>query len=97
MMSALKQIEIPEPLLEIIMSIYQARHFVFQDPLANSSQRQQNAGSAQGCPLSPYLLVFSYPSQQGLIKTLPPHILSIEMRNSQYTIAGLTHRYDLLR
>ena len=33
------------------------RNFVLRDPVANSRERPQAAGIAQGCPLSPYLFV----------------------------------------
>ena len=44
-------------MLAMIASIYQERSFVLKDSLGPSTLRQQNAGIAQGCPLSPYLFI----------------------------------------
>ena len=41
----------------MIAGIYSARFFIIKNRAGNSSQRQQAAGIAQRCPLSPYLCI----------------------------------------
>ena len=44
-------------MVDIIKSIYSTRFFVIKDHTGTSTERRQNAGIAQGCPLSPYLFI----------------------------------------
>ena len=59
MMIALRRFGIPERMLTIIASIYQQRTFEIKDVLGSSNVHSQNAGIAQGCPLSPYLFIIA--------------------------------------
>ena len=44
-------------MVAMVASIYSARYFNIVDHTGNSTERQQRAGIAQGCPLSPYLFI----------------------------------------
>ena len=57
MLHALGRFGLPPAYLQIIESIYRTRFFVLKDGCHDSTQRQQRAGIAQGCPLSPYLFI----------------------------------------
>ena len=47
----------PPEMLSMIAAIYKVRKFIVRDGATTSSQKIQQAGIAQGCPLSPYLFV----------------------------------------
>ena len=57
MVSALRRFGLPGKVLNIIAAIYSDRHFKVHDSGRYSSERDQNAGISQGCPLSPFLFV----------------------------------------
>ena len=48
---------LPTAYIQVIGSTYRARYFVLKDGCQDSTQRQQRAGIAQGCLLSPYLFI----------------------------------------
>ena len=48
-------------MIHMISGIYAARKFAVRGRETKSSQRSPNAGIAQGCPLSPYVLVIGMP------------------------------------
>ena len=55
--SALARFGIPQPMIEMIKSIYTGRHFIVRDGNCSSSMKVQHFGISQGCPLSPFLFV----------------------------------------
>ena len=57
MLKALVRFGIPEYYIKLIGSIYEEREFFIQDYCGDSSTCPQHAGIAQGCPLSPFLLI----------------------------------------
>eukprot|EP00959_Pyramimonas_sp_CCMP1952_P466331 9489799-Pyramimonas_sp.AAC.1 len=48
---------IPADMVAMIRSIYEARYFIILDHTGSCTERQQRAGIAQGCTLSPYLFI----------------------------------------
>eukprot|EP00959_Pyramimonas_sp_CCMP1952_P293965 6148006-Pyramimonas_sp.AAC.1 len=66
LIKALARFDIPEPLLSFIASIYRTRRSVLKDPAGDSTMRQELAGIAQGCPLSPCL--FHYHANCGVLR-----------------------------
>lgn len=58
LLAALKRFGLPaHVVLAVIQSIYSGRVFQVSDCGSLSSQRDQNSGISQGCPLSPFLFV----------------------------------------
>eukprot|EP00959_Pyramimonas_sp_CCMP1952_P372106 7791640-Pyramimonas_sp.AAC.1 len=57
MCDALLRFGAPPCMVQLIRSIYAARHFTILDHAGTSSERTQHAGIAQGCPLTPYLFI----------------------------------------
>eukprot|EP00959_Pyramimonas_sp_CCMP1952_P304441 6371348-Pyramimonas_sp.AAC.1 len=54
---ALRHFGVPSAMLDMIAAIYRVRRFVVKEGPLVSSRRVQEAGIAQGCPLSPYLFI----------------------------------------
>ena len=54
---ALRRFGLPVEFVEMIGSIYEARRFFIADHSGPSDIHNQNAGIAQGCPLSPFLFI----------------------------------------
>ena len=54
MCDALARFGVPPGMVEMVRAIYSSRYFTIVDRTGNSTERQQGAGIAQGCPLSPY-------------------------------------------
>ena len=54
---ALSKFGVPRSMVAMIKGIYAARTFSVRDTGVESAVHRQNAGIAQGCPLSPYLFV----------------------------------------
>ena len=54
---ALRRFGLPEQFVQMIESIYRVRRFFIQDHTGASAEYQQSAGIAQGCPLSPFLII----------------------------------------
>ena len=57
MLLALKRFGIPPEFIEMVSAIYSDRSFSISDCGITSTSRPQQAGIAQGCPLSPYLFI----------------------------------------
>ena len=57
LLHAFREFQIPAAMIDMIQGIYTARKFVVREGQNTSSQRPQNAGIAQGCPLSPYIFI----------------------------------------
>ena len=57
MCEALRRFGLPADMVAMIGAIYSARYFSIVDHTGNSTEREQRAGIAQGCPLSPYLFI----------------------------------------
>eukprot|EP00959_Pyramimonas_sp_CCMP1952_P146527 3067067-Pyramimonas_sp.AAC.1 len=57
MRQVLERFGVPQCFVNMVESIYAARYFIIVDHTGHSSHRQQRAGIAQGCPLSPYLFI----------------------------------------
>ena len=57
LLTALKRFGVPSHMLDMIGAIYAQRTFDVRDVGGASKTHRQNAGIAQGCPLSPYLFV----------------------------------------
>eukprot|EP00972_Heterocapsa_arctica_P025674 3777519-Heterocapsa_arctica.AAC.1 len=57
MMIVLQRMGIPNELVELISDMYREPTFAVKEGQARSSERKQNAGIIQGCPLSPYLFI----------------------------------------
>ena len=53
----LRRFGIPDKVLSILEHIYADRGFAVADGSTTSSERKQNSGISQGCPLSPFLFV----------------------------------------
>ena len=58
MIDSLRRFGISPNLLHMITCIYEVRNFQMADCGNPDKIREQVAGIAQGCPLSPYLLLF---------------------------------------
>ena len=59
LLTALRRFGIPEPMIQMIGAIYDGRTFEVKDGSGVSSAHGQDAGIAQGCPLSPYLFIIT--------------------------------------
>ena len=57
MFIALARFGIPVQMVDMVKAIYDGRSLYLKDPGGDSTTRTQNAGIAQGCPLSPYLFI----------------------------------------
>ena len=57
MLSALRRFGLPEEFVHMIDGIYRARLCVIIDHTGTSSERLQDCGIAQGCPLSTYFFI----------------------------------------
>ena len=57
MVTALRRFGLPRCMINMVQNIYEHRLFKVVNGKDRSSQRCQNAGISQGCPLSPFLFV----------------------------------------
>ena len=57
LLHALRRFGIPQKIVDVIGAIYNGRQFFVQDHAGISTIFNQNAGIAQGCPLSPFLFI----------------------------------------
>ena len=57
MIAALQRFGLPTKVLNLISAIYTDRRFKVKDFMGFSTERRQNSGISQGCPLSPFLVV----------------------------------------
>jgi len=78
MLDALQRFGLPAEVVQMIAAIYETRLFVLSDPCGDSSTRVQNAGIAQGCPLSPYLFI--------LVQTVLLHDVDQRLREEGWEV-----------
>ena len=57
LLCALRRFGLPQHFVDMIGAVYRGRSFFIHDHSGDSTTRQQSAGIAQGCPLSPFLFI----------------------------------------